>query len=309
MLPKKITVVGSGHVGATVAQLIAYKELGDVVMIDILEGLPQGKALDLMESGSLEDFDAHVMGTNDYADTADSSVVVITAGIARRPGMSRSDLVATNTKIVKSVTQEICRYSPEAIIIVVSNPLDIMTYLAFKVSGFEKNRVIGMAGVLDAARFRAFIAMDLGVSQEDVQAMVMGGHGDSMVPLLHYCTVSGIPVQQLMSEERVQQLAERTRKGGGEIISLMKTGSAYYAPGASAMQMVESIVRDKKRILPCSAYLEGEYGIEGLHIGVPVKLGATGVEEIIQIDLTEEEKAALQKSVDAVRKTIAQLNI
>ncbi|MBI5184284.1 MAG: malate dehydrogenase [Nitrospinae bacterium] len=304
---KKIAVVGAGHVGATVAQLTAYKELGDVVLVDVVEGVPQGKGLDLLESGSLEGFDSNIIGTNDYKDTANSDVVVITAGIPRKPGMSRDDLLSVNAKIVKSVTESIVKHSPDCIIIVVSNPLDIMAYLALKVSGFEKNRVIGMAGVLDSARFRAFIAMELGVSQEDVQAMVMGGHGDSMVPLLRYSTVSGIPITQLMSEERASKLADRTRNGGGEIVGLLKTGSAYYAPGSSAAQMVESIIRDKKRIIPCAAYLEGEYGINGLFVGVPVKLGAKGVEEIIKIELTRDELASLLKSAEDVKESVGKL--
>ncbi len=304
---KKITIVGAGNVGATTAQLIAYKELGDVVLVDIAEGVPQGKGLDLMESGSIEGFDSNIVGTNDYADTSDSDLVVITAGVPRKPGMSRDDLISINAKIVKSVTEEIVKYSPDCIIIVVSNPLDIMAYLTLKVSGFKKNRVIGMAGVLDSARFRAFIAMELNVSQEDVQAMVLGGHGDSMVPLLRYSTVSGIGITQLMSEEQAEKLADRTRKGGGEIVNLLKTGSAFYAPGASVAQMVESIIKDKKRVLPCAAYLEGEYGIDGLLVGVPVKLGANGIEEIFKIDLTEDELTALRNSADAVKKTIDKL--
>ena len=306
---KKITVVGAGHVGATAAQLIAYKELGDVVLVDIVEGVPQGKGLDLFESGSLEGFDANVLGTNDYADTAGSDVVVVTAGVPRKPGMSRDDLVNINAKIVKSVVEAVVKHSPDCILIVVSNPLDIMAYLALKISGFEKNRVIGMAGVLDSARFRSFIARELGVSQEDVQAMVLGGHGDTMVPLLRYSTVSGIPITQLMSEERANKLADRTRKGGGEIVELLKTGSAYYAPGASAAQMVESIIKDKKRVLPCAAYLEGEYGIDGLFVGVPVKLGARGIEGIIKIDLTQEELNALQHSAEEVKHTISKLEL
>jgi malate dehydrogenase len=306
---KKITVVGAGHVGATTAQLVAYKELGDVILVDVAEGIPQGKGLDLLQSGSLEGFNYNIIGTNDYKETANSDVVVITAGIPRKPGMSRNDLLTTNAKIVSSVTESVVKHSPNCILIVVSNPLDIMACLALKVSGFEKNRVIGMAGVLDSARFRTFIAMELGVSQEDVRAMVLGGHGDSMVPLLRYSTVSGIPITQLMSEERANELAERTRKGGGEIVSLLKTGSAYYAPGSSSAQMVESIVKDKKRILPCAAYLEGEYGISGLFVGVPVKLGSKGVEEIIKIELTESELAALQKSAAEIKETLDKLEL
>lgn len=308
-MKNKITVVGAGNVGATAAQLAAYKELGDIVLIDIVEGIPQGKGLDLLESGPIEQFSAKIIGTNDYKDTANSDVVVITAGIPRKPGMSRDDLIGTNAKIVQSVVEQILQHSPNTILIVVTNPLDIMAYLAKKVSGFPKNRVIGMAGVLDSARFRAFIAEELNVSMEDTQAMVLGGHGDSMVPLPRYSTVSGITITELLSSEQIEKLADRTRKGGGEIVSYLKTGSAYYSPGASIVQMVESIIRDKKRILPCAAYLEGEYGIEGLFVGVPVKLGSDGIEEIIQLKLTDEESNALKASADSVKATLAELNL
>lgn len=308
-MKNKITIVGAGNVGATAAQLAAYKGLGEVVLVDIIEGVPQGKALDLLESGPIEHFNAKIYGTNDYKDTADSDVVVITAGLPRKPGMSRDDLINTNAKIVKSVVEQVVHYSPETIIIVVTNPLDIMAYLVKKVSGFPKNRIIGMAGVLDSARFRAFIADELNVAMEDTQAMVLGGHGDSMVPLPRYSNVSGISITELLTKEQIDKLIARTQKGGGEIVSLLKTGSAYYAPGASVIQMVESIIMDKKRILPCSAFLEGEYGIEGIFIGVPVKLGSGGIEEIIQIKLTEEESSSLKSSADAVKKTLADLHI
>ncbi len=308
-MKNKITVVGAGNVGATAAQLIAYKELGNVVLVDIIEGVPQGKGLDLLESGPVEQFSGKILGTNDYKDTANSDVVVITAGVPRKPGMSRDDLIGTNAKIVKSVVEQITKHSPDTILIVVSNPLDIMACLAKQVSGFPKNRVIGMAGVLDSTRFRAFISEELNVSMEDTQAMVLGGHGDSMVPLPRYSTVSGICIEELISKERLDKLIERTRKGGGEIVALLKTGSAFYAPGASAVQMVESIIKDKKRILPCAAYLEGEYGIEGLFVGVPVKLGSNGIEEIIEIKLADEESNSLKASADAVKKTLSQLKM
>lgn len=308
-MKNKITVVGAGHVGATTAQLAAYKELGDVVLIDIVEGIPQGKGLDLLESGPVEQFSGKISGTNDYKDTANSDIVVITAGVPRKPGMSRDDLVNVNAKIIKSVVEQVIRHSPNTILIVVTNPLDIMACLAKQISGFPKNRVIGMAGVLDSTRFRAFIAKELNVSMEDTQAMVLGGHGDSMVPLPRYSTVSGIGISELLSSEQIERLVERTRKGGGEIVGLLKAGSAYYAPGASIVQMVESIIKDKKRILPCAAYLEGEYGIKGIFVGVPVKLGAEGIEEIIEIKLTEEESNALKASADAVKKTLAELKI
>ena len=308
-MKNKITVVGAGHVGATVAQLTAYKELGDVVLVDIVEGIPQGKGLDLLESGPVEQFSGKILGTNKYEDTANSNVVVITAGIPRKPGMSRDDLIGTNAKIVKSVVEQIIEHSPDTILIVVSNPLDIMACVARQVSGFPKNRVIGMAGVLDSTRFRAFIAKELNVSMEDTQAMVLGGHGDSMVPLSRYSTVSGICIEELIPKDRLDKIVDRTRKGGGEIVALLKTGSAYYAPAASAVQMAESIIKDKKRILPCAAFLEGEYGIEGLFVGVPVKLGANGIEEIIEIKLSEEESRALKASADAVKETLSELKL
>lgn len=307
MKRKKITVVGAGFVGATAAHWAAAKELGDVCIIDIVEGLPQGKALDLLEASPVEGFDSYVTGTNDYADTANSDIVIITAGLPRKPGMSRDDLLAKNTAIVKSVTEQIAKHSPNAYLIVVSNPLDAMVYVAHKVSGFPTNRVIGMAGVLDAARFRAFIAMELNVSVEDVNAFVLGGHGDSMVPLARFSTVAGIPLPELLSAEKIEALVDRTRKGGGEIVNLLKTGSAFFAPSASAVQMAESILKDKKRILPCAAYCDKEYGVGGYYVGVPVKLGKNGVEEVIEIKLLSDEKAAFDKSVEAVRELVKNL--
>jgi len=305
----KISVVGAGNVGATVAQLIAYKELGDVVMVDIVEGLPQGKALDLLEAGPVEGYDARVTGANHYEATANSHIVVITAGIARKPGMSRSDLINTNANIVRAVTEQVVKYSPEAYLIVVSNPLDAMVHLTKHVSGFPKNRVVGQAGVLDSTRFRTFIAQELQVSVEDTQAFVLGGHGDTMVPLPRYSTVAGIPITHLLPKETIDRLVQRTRDGGGEIVNLLKSGSAFYAPGASVVQMVEAIVKDKKRVLPCTAYLEGEYGLHNIYFGVPVKLGAGGVEQIIEIELMAEERAALQASAKEVEDTIKQLNL
>lgn len=305
----KISVVGAGNVGATVAQLIAYKELGDVVMVDIVEGLPQGKALDLLEAGPVEGYDTQVTGANHYEATANSHIVVITAGIARKPGMSRSDLINTNANIVRAVTEQVVKYSPEAYLIVVSNPLDAMVHLAKHVSGFPKNRVVGQAGVLDSTRFRTFIAQELQVSVEDTQAFVLGGHGDTMVPLPRYSTVAGIPITHLLPKETIDRLVQRTRDGGGEIVNLLKSGSAFYAPGASVVQMVEAIVKDKKRVLPCTAYLEGEYGLHNIYFGVPVKLGAGGVEQIIEIELMAEERAALQASAKEVEDTIKQLNL
>jgi malate dehydrogenase len=305
----KISVVGAGNVGATVAQLIAYKELGDVVMVDIVEGLPQGKALDLLEAGPVEGYDAQVTGANHYEATANSHIVVITAGIARKPGMSRSDLINTNANIVRAVTEQVVKYSPDAYLIVVSNPLDAMVHLTKHVSGFPKNRVVGQAGVLDSTRFRTFIAQELQVSVEDTQAFVLGGHGDTMVPLPRYSTVAGIPITHLLPKETIDRLVQRTRDGGGEIVNLLKSGSAFYAPGASVVQMVEAIVKDKKRVLPCTAYLEGEYGLHNIYFGVPVKLGAGGVEQIIEIELMAEERAALQASANEVEDTIKQLNL
>jgi len=305
----KISVVGAGNVGATVAQLIAYKELGDVVMVDIIEGLPQGKALDLLEAGPVEGYDSQVSGANHYEATADSHIVVITAGIARKPGMSRSDLITTNANIVRAVTEQVVKYSPEAHLIVVSNPLDAMVHLAKHVSGFPKNRVVGQAGVLDSTRFRTFIAQELNVSVEDTQAFVLGGHGDTMVPLPRYSTVAGIPITHLLPQETIDRLVQRTRDGGGEIVNLLKSGSAFYAPGSSVVQMVEAILKDKKRVLPCTAYLEGEYGLRDIYFGVPVKLGAGGVEQIIEIELTAEERAALHASAKEVEDTIQQLKL
>jgi malate dehydrogenase len=299
-MDKKVTVVGAGHVGATTAQRLAEKELCDVVLIDIIEGVPQGKALDLAEAAPIEKHDANLIGSNNYEASEKSDVVIITAGIARKPGMSRDDLLSTNTKIIKSVTEQIVQFSPDAVLIIVSNPLDAMCHVAYKASNFPKNRVIGMAGVLDSARFRAFISMELNVSVENTHAFVLGGHGDTMVPLPRYSTVAGIPITELLSKERIDALVERTRNGGAEIVGLLKTGSAYYAPASAAVEMAAAVLKDKKKILPCAAYLEGEYGINDLFIGVPVKLGSNGVEEIVQIKLTDEENAALQKSADAV---------
>lgn len=309
MARKKITVVGAGNVGATAAHWLAAKELGDVVLVDIVEGMPQGKALDLAQAGPIEGYDCRLVGTNGYRETANSDVVVITSGIARKPGMSRDDLLNTNAGIVASVTEEIVRHSPNCIIIVVSNPLDAMTQVAWKKSGFPKNRVIGMAGVLDSARMRTFLAEALNVSVETVSAFVLGGHGDTMVPLPRYSTCGGIPITELLPKDTVDQIVTRTANGGAEIVSLLKTGSAYYAPSAAAVEMVEAILKDKKKILPCAAYLEGEYGINGLFVGVPVKLGSGGIEEIIQINLTTEERAALQKSAAAVQELVDKLNL
>ena len=301
-MDKKVTVIGAGHVGATVAQRLAEKELCDVVLIDIVEGVPQGKALDLAEAAPIEKHDAHLTGANAYDASADSDIVIITAGIPRKPGMSRDDLISTNAGIVKAVTQQITALSPDSILIIVSNPLDAMCHVAYESSGFSKKRVIGMAGVLDSARFRAFISMELKVSVENTHAFVLGGHGDTMVPLPRYSTVAGIPITELMSEDRIEALVDRTRNGGAEIVGLLKTGSAYYAPASAAVEMAESILKDKKKILPCAVYLEGEYGINDLFIGVPVKLGVSGAEEVIEITLTKEENAALQKSAAAVQE-------
>lgn len=306
----KITVIGAGNVGATTAQRIVDKQLAnEVVLVDVLEGIPQGKALDIYEATPVEKTDVKVIGSNGYAETAASDIIVITAGIARKPGMSRDDLMNTNSNIVKSCTEAAVAKSPKAIIIVVSNPLDVMTFVAMKVSGFDRHRVFGMAGVLDTARFRSFIAMELNVSVEDVNAFVLGGHGDSMVPLPRYSTVAGIPITELLSNEAVDRLVKRTRDGGIEIVNFLKTGSAYYAPSASAVQMVEAIVKDKKRILPCSAYLQGEYSLRDTFVGVPVKLGKGGMEEIVQIKLNAEEQAALTKSAEDVKQSIAKLKI
>jgi malate dehydrogenase len=299
---KKISIVGSGNVGATAAHWIASKELADVVLIDIIEGVPQGKGLDLLEAMPIEKRDSHVIGTNDYAETANSDIVIITAGIPRKPGMSRDDLLNTNYKIMSDVVGKVVQHSPNCILIVVSNPLDAMAQAAYKLSKFPRERVIGMAGVLDSARFRAFIAEELKVSVENVTAFVLGGHGDTMVPLPRYSTVAGIPITELMAPDRLAQLVQRTRDGGAEIVKYLKTGSAYYAPSSAATEMAEAILKDKKKILPCAAYLDGEYGIKGLYVGVPVKLGAKGIEQIIQIKLTAEEQAGLNKSADAVKE-------
>jgi malate dehydrogenase len=301
-MDKKVTVVGAGNVGATAAQRLAEKELCDVVLVDIIEGVPQGKALDLTEAAPIEKHDAHLTGTNVYEPSKGSDIVIITAGIPRKPGMSRDDLISTNAGIMKNVTEQVAALSPDAILIIVSNPLDAMCQVAFDTSGFPKERVIGMAGVLDSARFRAFISMELNVSVENTHAFVLGGHGDTMVPLPRYSTVAGIPITELLPKDRIDAMVERTANGGAEIVSLLKTGSAYYAPASAAVEMAESILKDKKKILPCAAYLEGEYGINNLFIGVPVKLGAKGIEEIIQIELTEEENSALKKSADAVQE-------
>ena len=303
----KITIVGAGNVGATTAHWAVAKELGDVVLIDIIEGLPQGKALDLAESAPLEGFDCRLVGTNDYADTANSDVVVVTAGIARRPGMSRDDLLQTNAKIVSTVVSQVVRYSPKAYMIVVSNPLDAMVHVAKQVSGWPKQRVMGMAGVLDSARFRYFIAQELGVSVEDVHGFVLGGHGDTMVPVPRYATVNGISITQLLSAEQIARLVQRTRDGGVEIVNYLKQGSAFYAPGAAIVQMVEAIVKDKKRVLPATAYLEGEYGLHDIYVGVPILLGAAGVEKVIEVELTTEEQAALKRSAEAVEELVRAL--
>jgi malate dehydrogenase len=305
----KVTVVGSGNVGATAAHWIASKELADVVLIDIVEGVPQGKGLDLLEAMPIEKRDSHVIGTNDYADTANSDIVVITAGIPRKPGMSRDDLLNTNHKIMKDVVSKAVQYSPKCILIIVSNPLDAMAQAAYKMSGLPRERVIGMAGVLDSARFRAFIAEELKVSVENVTAFVLGGHGDTMVPLPRYSTVAGIPITDLMEKATVDRLVQRTRDGGAEIVKYLKTGSAYYAPSAAVAEMVEAILKDKKKILPCAAYLEGEYGIKGLYVGVPVKLGSKGIEKIIEIKLTADEQAALNKSAEAVKELVAVIGV
>jgi malate dehydrogenase len=306
---RKVTVVGAGNVGATLAQRIADRELADVVLIDIIEGMPQGKGLDIMEATPVEGTDARVIGTNDYKDTAGSDVVVITAGIARKPGMSRDDLLNTNYKIVRECTESTVKHSPNAILVIVSNPLDVMCQVAYRVSGLPKQRVFGMAGVLDSARMRAFIAIELGVSVENTSAFVLGGHGDTMVPLPRYSTVSGIPITELLPPERVEAIVKRTAGGGAEIVSLLKTGSAYYAPSASAAEMVDAVLKDKHKILPCCCFLEGEFGIRDLYVGVPAQLGAKGIEKIWEIRLTEAEQAALQKSAAAVRELVGVLKI
>ncbi len=303
----KISIIGAGFVGSTTAHWVAAKELGDIVLVDIVEGVPQGKALDLYEASPIEGFDAKVIGTNDYADTANSDVIVVTSGAPRKPGMSREDLIRVNADITRDCIAKAAPLSPNATIIMVNNPLDAMTYVARQVSGFPKNRVIGQAGVLDSARYRTFIAMEAGVSVEDVQAILMGGHGDEMVPLPRFSTIGGIPVTEFIPSDRLNAIVDRTRKGGGEIVNLLKTGSAYYAPAAATAQMVEAVLRDKKRVLACSAYLEGEYGLNDIYFGVPVVLGAGGVERIIELPLNDEERALLQKSADAVRSTVETL--
>jgi len=301
---KKITVVGAGNVGATMAHRLADKQLADIVLIDILEGIPQGKGLDLLQSGPVEGYDVKVKGTNDYADTANSDLVVLTAGFPRKPGMSRDDLLKANFDVIKGTTEQVVKHSPNCILIVVTNPLDAMAQTAYRVSGFPKNRVMGMAGILDSARYRTFLAEALNVSVKDVQGLVLGGHGDTMVPVPSYTTVAGIPIAQLMAKEQLDKIIARTAKGGGEIVNLLKTGSAYYAPSAAVVEMVDAIFNDRKKILPCAAYLEGEYGIQGLFVGVPCKLGAKGIEQIIEIKLTPEEDAALKKSAAAVKELV-----
>lgn len=303
----KVSIIGAGNVGATAAHWIASKELADVVLVDVAEGIPQGKALDLLQAGPVEDFDVKIMGSNDYGPTENSDIVVITAGLPRKPGMSRDDLLKTNAGIVTQVTEQVCKYSPNSILLVVSNPLDAMAYVAKKVSGFSRNRVIGMAGVLDSARFCTFVAEAAGVSVEDVQGFVYGGHGDTMVPMTRYCSISGVPLEKFLSAEKIQQIVERTKNGGAEIVNYLKSGSAYYAPSASVVQMVEAIIKDKKRILPCAVWLQGEYGLKDLFVGVLAKLGSSGMEQVIELDLNETEKAGLQKSADSVRSLMSVL--
>ncbi|HNM47391.1 malate dehydrogenase [Candidatus Sumerlaeota bacterium] len=303
----KISIIGSGNIGATAAHWAAAKELGDIVLVDVVEGVPQGKGLDLFQSGPVELFDAKITGSNSYEATANSDVIIITAGLARKPGMSRDDLLATNAKIVSECASKSAAVSPNAIIIVISNPLDAMCTVAHRASKFPKNRVIGMAGILDTARYRAFLAMELNVSVEDIQALVLGGHGDTMVPLVSYTNVGGIPISQLIAKDRLDEIVKRTANGGAEIVALLKTGSAYYAPSAAAVQMAEAIIKDKKRVLPCAALLEGEYGINGLFIGVPVILGANGIEKVLEVSLTNDERAALNKSAAAVKELVDKL--
>ena len=305
----KVTVVGAGNVGASVAQYTVEKELADVVLVDIVEGLPQGKALDLLQTGPIHRYDSRLSGSNDYTPTENSDIVVITAGLARKPGMTRDDLLFKNAEIVGAVVDQVAPRSPNAILIVVSNPLDAMTYLTWKRSGFPKERVVGMAGILDSARFRTFIAMELEVSVENVSAFVLGGHGDTMVPLPRYSTVAGIPITELLRKERIDAIVQRTRDGGAEIVNLLKTGGAFYAPGAAVTEMIEAILKDKKKILPCCAHLNGEYGVKGLFVGVPVKLGRGGIEQIIEISLTPEEQTALDKSAAAVRELVEKLKL
>ena len=306
---RKVTVVGSGHVGATAARRIATKELADVVLLDILEGVPQGKGLDMLEANPIEGSDARVLGTNDYADTAGSDIVIVTAGLARKPGMSRDDLLMKNHDIIKSVTENVVKHSPNTIIIPVTNPLDAMCQVVYRVSGFPRERVVGMAGILDSARMRSFIAMELNVSVENTHAFVLGGHGDTMVPLPRYSTVAGIPITELMDAATIDRIVKRTAGGGGEIVKLLGSGSAYYAPGSAVVEMVEAIFKDKKKILPCAAFLQGEYGIRDLYVGVPVKLGARGMEEVVQVTLTRNEQAALLKSADAVQELVSVIKV
>ncbi len=309
MKKSKITIVGIGSVGSASAHLIATKELGDIILVDVVEGLAQGKGFDLTEASPLEGFHSNIIGTTDYGDTKDSDVVIISAGFPRKPGMSRNDLLAKNTQILRSVTEQVVKYSPHACLIVVSNPVDAMTYVAWKVSSFPANRVMGMGGVLDAARFRTFVAKELNVATDDVHAFVLGGHGDAMVPLARYCTVAGIPLMQLLPGDKIEAIIERTKRRGGEIVNLLKTGSAFYAPAASVVRMAEAIIRDAKRILSCCAYLNGEYGVKGYFIGVPVKLGGGGVEQIIEIDLTLEEQEQFNKSVEAVKELVSRIKL
>jgi len=306
---KKVAIVGAGNVGATAAHWIAAKELADVVLVDVVEGIPQGKGLDLLEAMPIEKRDSHIIGTNDYAETANSDIVVITAGIPRKPGMSRDDLLQTNYKIMSDVVGKVVANSPDCILIIVSNPLDAMAQAAYRQSKFNRERVIGMAGILDSARFRTFIAEELNVSVENVTAFVLGGHGDTMVPLPRYSTVAGIPITELIPKDRLDAIVQRTRDGGAEIVKHLKTGSAYYAPSAAAVEMVEAILKDKKKIVPCAVYLQGEYGIEGYYVGVPCKLGARGLEQIIEIKLTPEEDAALKKSAEAVKELCAVIGV
>ncbi len=305
----KITVVGAGFVGSTLVQRLAERDYADVVMYDIVPNMPQGKALDMLQAGPVLGYDSLVTGTNDYADTANSDIVVITSGFPRKPGMTRDDLVKKNQEIVTQVTEQVAKHSPNAILVVVTNPLDAMAQLALHVSGFPRERVIGMAGVLDTARFRTFIAQEVGASVRDVQAYVLGGHGDTMVPLSRMCTIAGVPISQLISAERIEQIVQRTRDGGAEIVKLLGTGSAYFAPSASVLQMVDSILLDKKMIVPCAVYLDGEYGIKNLFVGVPAKLGAKGIEQIIEIELNEQERVLLQKSADSVQELVTVMGI
>lgn len=305
----KITIVGAGNVGATTAHWSASKELGDIVLVDIIEGIPQGKGLDLYQAGPVEGFDSRITGTNDYDATEGSDIVVITAGIARKPGMSREDLLSTNAKIVGGVAREAVQRSPDCILVVVSNPLDTMVWVAKEVSGFPKKRVVGMAGILDTARYRTFLAEAADVSVEDVQALVLGGHGDAMVPLVNFTSIGGIPVTEFLSRDVLEKIVDRTANGGAEIVGHLKTGSAFYAPGAAVTQMIEAIVKDKKRILPCAAYLEGEYGVSGIYLGVPIKLGKDGVEQVIELPLSEDERAALMKSAEGVKASIGLINM